>query len=206
MSQISVDKNAKYYDISTETLFPSFICSCLIDVNPKNVAQEIYRFKNEHPSVEVSNEGGYHSPYFSISDDNSYKKYSFLTDVIKVTHQFVDDLLFNYLNVDKQIKEIEFWTLINKAYDYNILHLHPHTDLVGVYYASVPENCGNLVVVRSDSFNTVNLGVDCRKEVQAEEGRLYVFPATLFHYVMANLSNEDRISIAFNFTLENSTS
>lgn len=202
MKFLSVDKSANYYDILTETLFPSFICSCSINVDPKNVTREIYQIKDEHSSVHVSNEGGYHSPYFVSTQEEEYQNYTYLKNVLKVSCQFVDDLLFNYLKVEKQVKTIEFWSIINKAYDYNVLHLHPHTDLVGVYYASVPENCGNLVVVRDDSLHAVNLGAECRKEVKAEEGKLYVFPSNLFHYVMANLSDEDRISIAFNFILE----
>lgn len=204
MRLLSVDKNAKYNDITTETLFPSFICSCSVNVDAKKVTEEIYQIKDDYSSITASNEGGYHSPYFVSTEKEDYKKYTFLSDVISISCQFVDDLLFNYLKVNKQVKTTEFWTLINKSYDYNVLHLHPHSDLVGVYYASVPENCGNLVIVRNDSLNAVSLGAECKREIKAEVAKLYVFPANLFHYVMTNLSNENRVSVAFNFILGDS--
>jgi uncharacterized protein (TIGR02466 family) len=210
MHLLRVERTINYHDVSTETLFPSFIWSCSIDIDPDKIKQEVYRIKKNHLSVVASNssayeniEGGYHSPYFSPNPQYEMN-YPCIFDMIKTSEKFINKLLNDHIRVDREVDKISFWALINKPYDYNMMHVHPHTDLIGVYYASLPKKSGNMVVIRDDSFSVTNLGVQFAREIFAEQGKLYVLPANLFHFVQPNLSGNERISIALNITVKNS--
>ena len=76
----------------------------------------------------------------------------------------------------------------------------------GVFYIKVPKDSGKLVFtndalirffpLKVNNFNSNNSQV---WRFEPEESMLYLFPAWLKHEVTPNSSNEDRISIAFNF-------
>ena len=212
MHLLRVERNIKYHDVSTETLFPSFIWSCSIDIDPDKIKNEVYKIKNDHLSVVASNssadesiEGGYHSPYFSPTYQYELD-YPSIFDMIKTSEKFINKLLNDHIKVHKEVDAISFWALINKPYDYNMMHIHPHTDLIGVYYASLPKKSGNLTVIRDDSFSLTNLGLECVREIFAEQGKMYILPANLFHFVQPNLSGDERISIALNIKVKDSVS
>lgn len=87
-------------------------------------------------------------------------------------------------------------------------HYHYGT-LVGVYYVSTPENCGdmllhdprgsiyweNLNFVPDDPFATKRTRTYHR--IRPQSGLLVIFPSFLTHSVETNLSNQKRISIVF---------
>jgi uncharacterized protein (TIGR02466 family) len=74
-----------------------------------------------------------------------------------------------------------------------------------VLYVKAPKDCGDLVIERPDSFvdwiheyeNNEN-NVTKIKQIPREK-LLIIFPAYMRHYVEANMSDDVRISIAFNF-------
>ena len=70
---------------------------------------------------------------------------------------------------------------------------HSHDDdderLSGVYYVSVPENSGQLVIHDNDK----------RHVITPREGMFVFFAPDVVHEVSRNLSTRDRLSIAFNF-------
>lgn len=88
-------------------------------------------------------------------------------------------------------------------------HHHPYVDLVGVYYAKVPENSGDLLVL--DPRGSVNImwqdpniyvpdtGQNSRVyyRITPKPGMLVLFPSYVFHSVETNFSNDTRISIVF---------
>jgi len=81
-------------------------------------------------------------------------------------------------------------------------HIHPHTDLSGVFYVSTPEECGNIVF-----YNplTESIMSRCNREENVhytpERGKLIIFPSWLYHSVRPNKSDGIRRSIAFNLTV-----
>ena len=82
------------------------------------------------------------------------------------------------------------------------MHSHGRADLIGIYYVKVPPQSGEFVVLRNDGSQYCNL-YENRDDMlgyttEPEEGRLYVLPGHLWHYVTGNNSKEDRISISFN--------
>ncbi len=98
------------------------------------------------------------------------------------------------------------WSMVNKKGHANIAHIHPDSWLSGVYYPKVPadpELVGELCF--HDPIATRTFTRSFYRSVQAEvfklkpiEGLLVMFPSWFEHSVKPNLSDEDRISIAFN--------
>lgn len=90
-------------------------------------------------------------------------------------------------------------------------HAHPNNVLSGVYYLRAPQGANTIsfhdprpqahiiappVVKQTQKHaSTVELG--------AVPGRMFLFPAWMRHSVNANASGEIRVSVAFNFMLEN---
>ena len=57
-----------YDHVIDKNIFPTFICSCIPQIDMMSVMEECYMIKNQYDPVESSNEGGYHSPRFQEED------------------------------------------------------------------------------------------------------------------------------------------
>ena len=181
-----------YEDITTNNIFPSFISSCTPLIDLKSVEEEVYQVRSRYESEHISNEGGYHSPIFAGSH---------FKPLFNVVREFCNDIL-ERKGFNVNVTNIEYWCNINKCYNYNVMHCHSRTDLIGIYYVKVPPNSGDFVVLRNDGSQYCNL-YENRTDMleyatEPEEGRLYILPGHLWHYVTGNNSKDDRISISFN--------
>tara|TARA_R110000823_G_scaffold315200_1_gene446111 strand:+ start:114 stop:683 length:570 start_codon:yes stop_codon:yes gene_type:complete len=103
-----------------------------------------------------------------------------------------------------------YWINENLKHDYNSIHIHAHSMFSGIYYIDVPENSGRLIFNRNDLtcgylnleefFNTTDSFVN--HYMTPKKGLFVLFPSNLPHEVEANLSDNPRISIAFNLNIE----
>ena len=108
--------------------------------------------------------------------------------------------------LNKVIKRIDWWININPQHSFNVPHVHPKSDIAVVYYAKVDDESSVLSLVRNDGAIHTSL-YDKQPQmlnftIKPAVGRLYAFPSHLIHYVRNNASEDDRVSIAFNVTLE----
>jgi uncharacterized protein (TIGR02466 family) len=95
---------------------------------------------------------------------------------------------------------------INPPYSYNISHMHPDCFLTGAYYFKAPIDSGNLVLKHPSSckglddysYKTYNSFNNTLFNISPKEGKIYIFPNYIDHYVEPNYSKEDRISMSFN--------
>lgn len=95
---------------------------------------------------------------------------------------------------------------INPPGAYHLPHVHD-CHWTGVYYLSAPEDCGDLCIQKPHQgpsqaeqtkfFRNVRL----EHKIKPKAGTGYFFPSHLVHYVHENLSNEDRISLAYNIRI-----
>ena len=181
-----------YDNVIDENIFPSFVCSCIPQIDMMTQLEEAYDIKTHYKSEDVSNEGGYHSPKFVGT------KFPTLRDTVE---EFSNDLL-NQKGLGLSVSNIEYWCNINKSYNYNVMHSHGRADLIGIYYIQIPPDSGNLVVMRNDGSQYCDLyenRADMLEYItEPEVGRLYVLPGHLWHYVTGNNSVGDRVSISFN--------
>ena len=80
-----------------------------------------------------------------------------------------------------------WWFNVNAPGEYTGWHAHHHWQKVAVLYVSVPS--GNIEFRQDGSY----------WQETPQQGDLLVFPGDLEHRVSPNNSNEQRISVAFNF-------
>ena len=108
---------------------------------------------------------------------------------------------------DVQIKAANCWANINPQYASNKIHDHANCLFSGVYYLKVPKDSGTLMFYDPRSAKTfykplVSTFTAYTADAiahAAEEGLMLIFPSWLKHGVEPNLSNEDRVSISFNY-------
>lgn len=193
-----------YHNIFDAEIFPSFIRSCTPSVDLELIKNECHQIKEDFECIDTSNRNGYHSPSFTTNNKTQFANYNQLTNIIDVAESFSVDTLQSK-NLNSHISELSFWVNINKSYNYNVMHSHGRADLIGIYYVSVPKNSGNFVILRNDGSQYCNL-YDMNPDLlevnlEPKEGRLYLMPGHLWHYVEANESSSERISISFNVYL-----
>ena len=111
------------------------------------------------------------------------------------------------------------WINISKTGGYNTNHVHPKSILSGCFYVKTPENCGSIVFT-NPTKNLINAYIDywhlmdegkldnsplshSEWQIHPKENNIVLFPSWLEHYVNDNKSDEDRISISFNFAILN---
>lgn len=100
------------------------------------------------------------------------------------------------------------WVNIMPARVAHSWHLHPLSTISGTYYLQTPKGCAGLKFEdpRLDKFMAAPpRKVDCRIEqrpwqtIMAEAGKVVLFESWLRHEVPPNSSQQDRISISFNY-------
>lgn len=108
---------------------------------------------------------------------------------------------------DVRIRAANCWANVNPKYASNKIHDHANCLFSGVYYVKTPKDCGNLMFYDPREARTFY-----KPSVQsftaytadaiahtAEAGLLLIFPSWLKHGVDPNLSDDDRVSVSFNY-------
>lgn len=141
-------------------------------------------------------------------DIDVIKDYRYILDIITDnTKKFLDELLANYKN---GIFLTDAWFNYSVKNDYQEFHIHTKRHISGVYYIKAPKNCGN-IIFRKPNLNMFELNGKSSKEktylnetyfFTPEEGLLLLFPSNLEHLVEKNLSDEERVSLSFNYVIK----
>ena len=184
-----------------EGFFPTLIYAEDFKLNTDELAQNIINWSKENEGVQKTNVNGWHSE----TEMHKKPEYKPLVDeLFKMVLQ-----VFNEEFLDKQAVLGNMWANINYQGGYNKPHVHPNALFSGVYYVKTPPNCGRLIC--QDPRPGIQTCMPTRKKVeipkylwrdvhlQPQENRAIIFPAWLWHSVEPNQSNENRISISFNF-------
>ena len=146
----------------------------------------IYQFKqNDQEGRQVSNELGWQSNDL-VGNQAFNTLLPFLNKKISKTFE-------------SEYKIEEIWANISPRYAYNSLHTHsfvgmgnfPYDQLSGVIYLQCSKDSGDLILY-NPHFPSV------QSQYSPKVGDVILFPSTLPHSVDQNLSNSDRISLAFN--------
>ncbi len=162
--------------------------------------------KKDNDGLELSNAGGWHS------NNNYHEHDNLLRDLLsKYVQSFFGNR--NVFNSEINPHLIGLWMNINRKGDYNKSHIHPDSHLSGVFWIKCPPDSGHLTFQSPHYFSQYNEVTSYTKEfrdqtishptynVFSEEGRMIIFPSSLYHHVEPNKSDEDRISVSFNINL-----
>ena len=184
-----------------EGFFPTIIYAEDFKLDTNQLAENITQWSKEDKGVTKTNVNGWHSQ----TDMHNKPEYKPLVDeLFRMVHQ-----VFNEEFLDGEPKLGNMWANINPPGGYNKPHIHPNSLFSGVYYVKTPPNCGRLIC--NDPRPGIQTCMPNRKKgqppkhlwrevnLQPQENRAIMFNSWLWHNVEANQSNEDRISVSFNF-------
>jgi len=192
-------------DLTLEPVFSNFVVSTKLDLNCKVLEDYSYFKKNNHPSYNRSNYGGWQG-HINESNDHPEELKKLFDCIYKVGKKVTEELsLETTLSIDN------YWINVNGQKNFNTIHLHPLSVFSAVFYIKAPKNCGKIVFVNPitahpyvyQRMNVLKYNAFNSQEWSYEsiENRLLFFPSYLFHYVTPNENpTEDRISIAFNLS------
>ncbi len=161
--------------------------------------------KDDPIGLVKSNFKGWHSKDFDMKEDHPK---NFIEAIKKNINVALTDM-----NWDLSIQSVKIksaWAIVNEKDAWNQKHHHSNSDLSAAYYISAYDNCGDIVFYDprpapvhnhpiSKSPNNLNATVN---SIKPEAGMLVLFPSYLEHSVNPNLSNNKRIVISFNLSLE----
>ena len=188
--------------ISNEhNLFPNPLWQIQIKgVDNDAIKEYCYHLKDNTEGVEISNRGGWHSK-----------------EILEPLPDALNELFSNFLGfVNDYCAQItglnnlmlgNFWVNINQKYDYNRTHDHQNSILSAVYYVDAEgDDIGNFVAERDDtaefflgSYKNVSGFTGTSFAITPLTGFAFLMPSWVLHSVEQNLTDRDRISIAFNF-------
>tara|TARA_R110000803_G_C11790475_1_gene297963 strand:- start:64 stop:582 length:519 start_codon:yes stop_codon:yes gene_type:complete len=171
-----MQENSKYYPITHLGLYEFYLDT--IDIN--NLIDICYKTKSKIPSTILSNVNGYQSPCV-LKNKNLFSLVEVLNKTCQNTHN----------NPNFHINKL--WINISPPSAHNQIHNHGKLNEVsGVLYLQCPPNSGNFIMYNNIDFNT-------RYNFTPSPKTLFLFSSISYHLVEPNLSQEDRISIAFNY-------
>ncbi len=187
-----------------DLLFADFIHSVGLSNDRDALVREALVLRDTRETVYKSNRG-YQSNYYERgSPKPSEDGLGSLERVVDDSYEYVCEYLSNSHGTG--VRQTGWWLNINVNDEYNVPHNHGRCDLIGMYYISAPPRSGRLCLDRNDgsSYSSLydNVTNGRRFELEPEEGRLYIFPGHLWHWVEPNLTDHTRISVAINFYLD----
>lgn len=188
---------------SCHSLFPTplfvFRLPDAATLNPQLLAL-IYQLKEQDTGHTASNVLGWHSQVnlFTLEAFQSFKAH-----IDQAIQQAAATLGYG----DIPIRAANCWANVNPKYASNKIHDHANCLLSGVYYVQTPPESGNIMfydprVARTFyKPNTSNYTAYTADAIAhaAEAGLLLIFPSWLKHGVEPNLSDQERVSISFNY-------
>jgi uncharacterized protein (TIGR02466 family) len=141
-----------------------------------------------------------------------------MPDLKQEVENHLENYIRRYLTISKNVSfpMLNSWVNIHLPNDEAQEHYHGNSLISGVYYLITPKDCGGIVFHKSSTnvnlFHTsIRMEYDETNNLQTEryvvpvsEGVIVFFPSHLSHSVQKNLSNEPRVSVAFNFWIKGS--
>jgi uncharacterized protein (TIGR02466 family) len=184
----------------TELWFPSVIWSSVIHVvDNAEVKSFAYNLQETNQGRTVSNYNGFQSQDIKSGDCPAIDR------LVKLLNDEMNTCANQVGMTNLEIQNI--WININPPSSYNHLHNHVGSVLSGVYYVDATPEQGNIQFERNDN-DEYHIPTKVAKETYYTSTRatyagktnaLYIFPSWLKHSVQGNKSNNDRISISFNY-------
>jgi len=140
---------------------------------------------------------------YELSGDNMFK------NLLKTIKKHVIEFAKTYGVEGLPLKNNSSWINIAGPGNYQEYHMHPKNHFSAVYYVKSPTQGGNIVFrsheADKDMFplpDTKNLESSNFKtfSIKPQTCDLLIFRSNLLHMVEKNLSEEDRVSIAINYS------
>lgn len=178
----------------------------------RNLLQEAYRTREYDHEGRVWSQKNYLSGYTSYSSSQqSLDRLYQVSSNVEALKKRIDREVMVYaklLGFTLKPNELEMstcWVNIMGEHCYHGLHIHPHSVISGTYYVQVPKGSG--AIQFEDPRMDLMMAAPMRKvgmvqAIQPKNDQLVLFESWLRHEVKPNQSQQDRISISFNYDLK----
>ena len=189
--------------------FPTPVWTLQLD-NYQTINEQMYKFikitqSKDQEGISKSNIKGWHSKDFNMQENEPK---NFIKFILPAIEQVITDM--NWEKQKQSININNMWAIINTGGSANLRHQHGNSTISGAYYVRAPKNSGDIVFYdprpapvytypKAINPNLLNAQVN---GISPKEGALVLFPSYLDHSVNENLSNEERIVISFNITIQ----
>ena len=189
--------------------FPTPVWTLQLD-NYQSINEQMYKFikitqSKDYEGINKSNIKGWHSKDFNMQENEPK---NFIKFILPAIEQVIADM--NWEKQKQSININNMWAIINTGGSANLRHQHGNSTISGAYYIRAPKNSGDIVFYdprpapvytypKAINPNLLNAQVN---GISPKEGALVLFPSYLDHSVNENLSNEERIVISFNITIQ----
>lgn len=201
------EKNVEQTVIFGDTIWSQDLDS----IDNESLIDYAYTLYEQQDSVKKSNRLGFQSSSLPTNPDIVDARLKpLISEVVSFAQSICYDILYKDVESSGLVFGVDAWANINPKYAYNQPHIHGGNTLLSlIYYAQTPDNCGQLYLTREDSrvdlisrFKIDNfLPFAPQLYFTPTEGKLLAFPGWVTHGVGQNISDEDRISFAFNINI-----
>ena len=189
--------------------FPTPVWTLQLD-DYQSINEQMYKFikitqSKDQQGISKSNIKGWHSKDFNMQENEPK---NFIKFILPAIEQVITDM--NWEKQKQSININNMWAIINTGGSANLRHQHGNSTISGAYYVRAPKNSGDIVFYdpRPAPAYTYPIAVNPNllnaqvNGISPKEGALVLFPSYLDHSVNENLSNEERIVISFNITIQ----
>ena len=189
--------------------FPTPVWTLQLD-EYQSINEQMYKFikitqSKDQQGISKSNIKGWHSKDFDMQENEPK---NFIKFILPAIEQVITDM--NWEKQKQSININSMWAIINTGGAANHRHQHSNCTISGAYYVRAPKNSGDIIFYdprpapvytypNAVNPNLLNAQVN---GISPKEGALVLFPSYLDHSVNENLSNEERIVISFNITIQ----
>tara|TARA_B100000902_G_scaffold359943_1_gene376196 strand:+ start:594 stop:1196 length:603 start_codon:yes stop_codon:yes gene_type:complete len=189
--------------------FPTPVWTLQLD-DYQLINEQMYKFikitqSKDQQGISKSNIKGWHSKDFNMQENEPK---NFIKFILPAIEQVITDM--NWEKQKQSVNINNMWAIINTGGSANLRHQHGNSTISGAYYVRAPKNSGDIVFYdprpapvytypKAVNPNLLNAQVN---GISPKEGALVLFPSYLDHSVNENLSNEERIVISFNITIQ----
>ena len=176
----------------------------------QSINEQMYKFiksaqSKDQQGISKSNIKGWHSKDFNMQENEPK---NFIKFILPAIEQVITDM--NWEKQKQSININNMWAIINTGGSANLRHQHGNSTISGAYYVRAPKNSGDIVFYdprpapvytypKAVNPNLLNAQVN---GISPKEGALVLFPSYLDHSVNENLSDEERIVISFNISIQ----
>jgi len=195
----------------TRHIVSAFPCLILESTDSEFVCKDdlvawIYNHMENNPSHIISNRNGWQSEDGFFHNDVTFQP--FMNYIAQRLNELVNECF------SRPLLLASLWINVNPPGAYNVTHTHPKCDMSGCFWIDGPPNSGQFVLLNprnhvqasllaslnTDTVEMLNMGNVIRHD--PTPGKMIIFPSDLPHMVEQNLSDQNRISIAFNMLFE----
>jgi len=192
-------------------IFPTLIHHLKVD-NFSSIKDQLIEFvyeeqRKDPEGSKISNIGGWQS-------NSQYNYDNILSNTINQT--LVSYLQTNQIfGIDISLDVESLWMNINNRGHYNDTHIHSLCDWVGCFYIKTFDDCGGIGFISPNDYSQGKELEWYNKDIKEKynffsdyewkkplEGTIFLFPASIIHYVNENQTDNDRISASFNIQIK----